>query len=103
MNIPILGKTAQEVLKNALNYETAGFLLKFQIVGEGEWLWSQINNRFEKIRYPITERIEGSTFDGWLLNQISKGFCSIFVQSPGKNPHYSKEIHRATARQIPLD
>ena len=84
MNIPILGNTANEVLKNALNYECAGYLLKFHIVFAGEWQYNRLTNKFEKIKYPIIERTENDTFDDWLLNQISKGFVSIFVQSPGK-------------------
>ena len=102
--IPVLADTAEEVLKSALNYDCAGYSLIFDIVGEGIWQFS--NNRFEKILWrgnlPLIDRVENDSFDSWLLNQISKGYVTIQVQSPGKNPFFIKEIHRARGISIPL-
>lgn len=97
--IPSLGETSDEVLKNALNYNCAGFLLKFKIVGEGDWHFDNLLNKFAKVIWrgniPLTDKVESGNFDTWLLSQIKKGFVGIFVESAGRNPHYSKELHRA--------
>lgn len=103
-NIPSLGNTSDEILKSALNYNCAGFILKFKIVGEGEWHFNPNSNTFERIVWrgniPLIDKIESGNFDEWLVGQVRKGFVGIFVESTGRNPHYSKELHRA--RGIPL-
>ncbi len=102
--IPSLGETSDEILRNALAYNTAGFILKFKVVGEGDWHFDSLLNKFVKVVWrgniPLTGKVESGNFDGWLLQQIKKGFVGIFVESTGRNPHYSKELHRA--RGIPL-
>jgi len=101
--IPSLGTTASEILTNALNYECAGFILKFTVVGEGVYYFSA-DCKFKKLLWigdiPTSEDCS-QTFDEWLLKQISKGFVTIHLDSPGKRPFYSKEIHRATGTPIP--
>lgn len=103
ITIPKLGETAESVLKNALAFDCAGYPLVFNVVMEGEWQFNRQSNKFEKrgnVRgLPIIERTETDSFDGWLLNQISKGFVTIFCG----DKNYSKELHRSTARQIPLN
>lgn len=105
INIPSLGNTAHEVLKNALAIETAGYLLKFRIVGEATYYFNPLTNKFNELWFnnniPFSEPMEDN-FDGWLLNQISKGYVDIWVESAGKNPHYSKEYHRARGTVIPM-
>lgn len=100
--IPSLGETSEEILKNALNYNTAGFILKFKVVGEGEWHFDSLLNKFAKVIWrgniPLTGKTESGNFDSWLLLQIRKGFVGIFVESTGRSPHYSKELHRATGK-----
>lgn len=102
VSIPSLGNSANEVMLNALGYECAGFTLKFKVVGEGEWYFCNLLGEFVKVKWlgnvPVTERVERHTFDSWLLSQIRKGFVGIFVESTGRNPHYSKELHRATGK-----
>lgn len=102
--IPVLANTADEVLKSALNYDYTGYSLIFDIVGEG--IWQFHNNSFEKILWhgniPLIDWVENDLFDSWLLNQISKGYVTIKVQSSGKNPYFSKEIHRARGISTPL-
>ena len=102
--IPSLGTTATEILRNALNYNCAGFILKFTVVGEGVYYFSA-EHKFKKLHWigniPTSEDCS-QTFDNWLLTQISKGFVTIHVDSPGKKPHFSQEIHRATGMPIPL-
>lgn len=104
ISIPSLGETSEEVLKNALNYNTAGFILKFKVVGEGDWHFDSLLGKFVKVVWrgniPLTGKDESGSFDAWLLSQIKKGFVGIFVEATGRNPHYSKELHRA--RGIPL-
>ncbi len=102
-NIPSLGQTSEEVIKNALNYNTAGFLLKFTIVGEGCFIFNQITNKYEALLWHgnIPLKLEQkSSFDSYLAAQVKKGFVSIFVDAPGRKPWYSKEIHRATGSPL---
>lgn len=100
--IPQLGETARQVLAKAISYDRAGYLLKFRVVGEGDWQFNDSTCKFEKVRYPIVERVEGDAFDAWLEGQIAKGFVGIYIESPGKRPHYSLELHRARGIAIPL-
>ena len=104
--IPSLGNTAVEVLKNALNFNTAGFLLKFEVLGEGTWYYDIQNKAFKKLVWidsiPTSEECS-DLFDEWLLEQIRRGFVVISVTSYGKNPHYLKEIHRARGVTIPKE
>ena len=104
--IPILAETAEEVLSAALNYDCAGYSLIFDIIGEGQWQFNFGNNRFEKIIWhgnvPLVEKTQFSSFDSYIIGQISKGYVTIKVQSTGKNPSYIKEIHRARGVSIPL-
>lgn len=101
-NIPKLGETAKQVLDSALRYDTAGYLLKFNVACEGEWQYSRAHNVFEKcgkVRgLPIIERVEPASFEAWLLEQISKGYVTIYT-GDSRN-HW--ELHRATARAIPM-
>lgn len=103
-NIPSLESSANEVMLNALAYNTAGYILKFRVVCEGEWHFNPNSNKFEKIIWrgniPLIEKIEPHSFDSWLLSQIKRGFVGIFVESTGRNPHYSKELHRARGIEI---
>lgn len=106
MIIPSLGSTASEVLAAALNYNTAGYILKFKTVFDGVWHFDSLLGKFVKIKWsgrvPLTERIESDSFDSWLLARISKGEVGIYVESHGYAPRYSKEIHRATGREISI-
>jgi hypothetical protein len=106
VRIPSLGDTAADVLKNALDYKCAGFILKFDVVGDGCWYWDKGESRFRKLtwigRIPVSDPVSVG-FDGWLLNQIASGFVTIRVESPGQSPSYSLELHRATARKISLE
>jgi hypothetical protein len=105
-NIPSLGDTANEVFNKALGYETAGFLLMFNVVSEGVWSFYKSTGSFRKVVWigniPTSSEV-GPYFDSWMVNQISKGFVTITVQSPGKNPHFYSEIHRARGVAIPID
>lgn len=104
--IPSLGQTAQEVLKNALNINTAGYLLKFKVIFEGDWQFNAQTGKFERTQWQgniPTCSEETGAFDDWLLCQISKGYVGIFVESTGRKPFYSKEYHRSTARVIPME
>lgn len=80
-NIPKLGETATQVLNAAIAYPTSGYMLKFNVVCEGEWQFNRQSNNFEKcgkVRgLPIIERIEPATFEAWLLGQICQGFVTI--------------------------
>jgi hypothetical protein len=103
--IPSLGQTAREVIKAALNYPCAGFILKFKIVGSGEWYFDPQEGNYRKLKWsgpiPFSEEV-GLSFDGWLETQVSKGYVGIWVEASGPNPHFSIELHRATATKIPL-
>lgn len=102
--IPSLGQSSDEIIKNALNYNTGGFLLKFHVVGEGEWNFDSLLGKYIKLGWrgniPFSERVENGLFDEWLAGQVKKGFVSIFVQAPGRNPWFKKEIHRATGKGL---
>jgi hypothetical protein len=101
--IPSLGMTGAEVLRKALEYDCAGFLLKFFVVGEGEWQYNKSINKFEKTKLigkiPVIERTEGPAFDSWLTEQIYLGFVSIYVEL---TCGAGKELHRATGRKLEL-
>ena len=103
INIPSLGNSAQEVLKSALNFNCAGYLLKFSIVGDGDWQYNRLTNKFEKTKLigsiPVIDNVEDDNFDEWLLYNISKGYVTVYLQ--GSN--YYKELHRARGVGIPLD
>lgn len=99
--IPSLGSTASEVLKNALAIETAGFLLKFIVVGEGVWQYHAGTNKFRKMLGACYEE-EKDSFDAWLIGEISKGFVGIWLEATGETPWYRKEYHRATGKSLPL-
>lgn len=101
--IPSLGSNANEILKSALEFPCAGYLLKFNVISEGEWQFNPLSCKFEKTKQigkiPVIERTESQSFDGWLLKQISKGFVTIYIQG---NSYY-KELHRARGVEIPID
>lgn len=103
ISIPTLGSDALSVLESALAFDCAGMPLRFHVVFEGEWQFNRLANKFEKassIRgVPVIERVEGDTFDGWLMSQIAAGMVTIAVESGS----YRKELHRSTARRIPLE
>jgi hypothetical protein len=102
-NIPSLGDTATEVLKNALNFDCAGYLLNFDVICEGHWQYNRGTNKFEKVKIignvPVIDRVEGDYFDEWLMYNLSMGYVTVYVQ--GSN--YYRELHRATAKRIPID
>ncbi len=101
--IPILANNATAVLETALKYKTAGFSLVFKIVG-GEEYQLAADGYLEQIIWrgnlPLTgERINPDR----IIPEISKGFVTISFQSPGRNPHYYKELHRARGVRIPVE
>lgn len=102
-NIPQLANTASEVLRAALAYDCAGYQLVFNVVMEGEWRYNRQTNKFDKLGsvrgVPVIERVECGDFDAWLIGQIARGFVTI---SCGDR-NYFKELHRATARTIPIE
>lgn len=100
--IPSLASNASDVLKAALDYDCAGYPLTFNVIMEGQWQFNRSTNKFEKCgkvgNIPIIDRVESDFFDGWLLGQISQGFVTITCG----DRNYSKELHRSTARHIPI-
>lgn len=98
--IPRLANSADDVLSAALKYDTGGYLLKFNVIGEGEWQFNRAIQRFEKTgkvgKVPVIAKTEPETFDLWLIGQIAKGFVTI---SCGDSRNYW-ELHRATGTPL---
>lgn len=103
---PSLGTTADEVLANALKLDTAGYTLYFQTVFDGTHYLDPVSNQFKRQTWsgtiPVTEAMP-ATFEQKLLGMIANGEVTVRVSSPGLNPHFSKEYHRANGRMIPLN
>ena len=83
--IPSLGNNSEEILKSALSLDLAGFILKFKVVGEGEFVFNSLNNSFERLtwsgRLPLSEKQYG-LFDSWLLSQIRLGTPAKSLSCP---------------------
>lgn len=106
-NIPTLGKTAREVIKEALNIDTGGYDLRFETVFDGHYILGH-NNRFYRQTWVGSVPViglhpESDSFDDWLEQRIAAGEVTIRVKSAGQNPFFNKEYHRATGKKIPLE
>lgn len=102
-NIPILAENATAVLDAALSYKTAGYAVVFNIVGEEEYRLNVDKQLDEIIWRENIPLIKKTINPDRIILDISKGFVTISVQSPGKKPAFYLEIHRARGIKIPVE
>jgi len=100
---PSLGANATDVLSAAVAINTCGFILKLKIVGEND-IHLTIRGEFQEILWSGGIPLEGKFVDpDHVLDLIAKGWVGVWVEEAGRNPHYSKEYHRATGILMPRE